>query len=98
MPSLLNLMNETLRFSQGLITIIRNRMLAINVPTKIIAGAGLFSSTDSLRKSSKDLKPSARKVKPTKRNEIKAMIGPQKAIMLIILGRTSIKLFHEAGA
>jgi hypothetical protein len=34
--------------SQGLMTTIRNRILAIKVPTKMMAGAGLFSSTDSL--------------------------------------------------
>jgi hypothetical protein len=82
----------------GLITTIKNKMLAINVPAKMIAGAGLFSSTDSLRRSSKDLNPNIRNASATNAKDTKTMIGPQKAIMLMILGSTPIKLFHDSGA
>ena len=78
--------------------VMRKRILAIKVPTKIIAGAGLFSSTDSLRKSSNELNPNVRRVRETNPYEISAMIGPQNAIMLMILGKTVTKLFHESGA
>ena len=64
----------------------------------MIAGAGLFSWTDSLRRSSKDWKPSILKERLTRPKETSAMTGPQNAIMLMILGRTLTKLFHESGA
>jgi len=73
-------------------------MLAIIVPTKRMAGVGLFCSTDSARISSRELKPINRITIHTKTPAMMATIGPQKPIMLIITGYLEKKAFHEFGA
>src|SRR3972149_4458504 len=76
----------------------RKIRLATSVPTKTIAGAGLFWSTDSCRISDRDPKPSRRMVMTTKAAATLATIGPQKAIIDRMTGRRAAKMSHEAGA
>src|SRR5512142_887423 len=82
----------------GRITTNRNRMLAISVPTKTMAGAGLLSSIDSRRISWMEVKPSNRIETATKTKAISTTIGPQNATMLRMRGRKVMKLRHAPGA
>jgi hypothetical protein len=94
----LAILSFVLDLAYGRITTERNKRLAINVPMKMIAGAGLFSFTDSRLISSKELNPINFIINQIQSAAIIAITGPQKAIMLSIAGNRSRNDCHEPGA